>query len=198
VKKKRQENNPVFKIRRIYMLILASKSPRRKEYLEKANLEFIIDTVETEETFNHDLSIEDALIDIARQKVLPVFSKHPTDTILGADTIVVCDNQILGKPKDLNHAREMLKLLSGKVHFVMTAVVIKTKEKETSFVEKTNVYFKKLTEEDIDILITKENVLDKAGSYAIQGVAGSYIEKIEGDYDNVVGLPIKRVLKYIK
>jgi septum formation protein len=180
------------------MLILASKSPRRKEFLEKANLEFIIDTVETEETFNHDLSIEDALIDIARQKVLPVFSKHPNDTILGADTIVVCDNQILGKPKDLNHAKQMLKLLSGKVHFVMTAVVIKTKEKETSFVEKTNVYFKKLTEEDIDILITKENVLDKAGSYAIQGVAGSYIEKIEGDYDNVVGLPIKRVLKYIK
>lgn len=180
------------------MLILASKSPRRKEFLEKANLEFIIDTVETEEIFNHDLSIEDALIDIARQKVLPVFSKHPNDTILGADTIVVCENQILGKPKDLNHAREMLKLLSGKVHFVMTAVVIKTKEKETSFVEKTNVYFKKLTEEDIDILITKENVLDKAGSYAIQGVAGSYIEKIEGDYDNVVGLPIKRVLKYIK
>lgn len=180
------------------MLILASKSPRRKEYLEKANLEFIIDTVETEETFNHDLSIEDALIDIARQKVLPVFQKHPTDTILGADTIVVCDNQILGKPKDLNHAKQMLKLLSGKVHFVMTAVVIKTKEKEISFVEKTNVYFKKLTEEDIDILITKENVLDKAGSYAIQGAAGSYIEKIEGDYDNVVGLPIKRVLKYIK
>lgn len=180
------------------MLILASKSPRRKEFLEKANLEFIIDTVETEEIFNPDLSIEDALIDIARQKVLPVFQKHPNDTILGADTIVVCDNQILGKPKDLNHAREMLKLLSGKVHFVMTAVVIKTKEKETSFVEKTNVYFKKLTEEDIDILITKENVLDKAGSYAIQGVAGSYIEKIEGDYDNVVGLPIKRVLQYIK
>lgn len=179
------------------MLILASKSPRRKEFLEKANLEFIIDTVETEEIFNPDLTIEDALIDIARQKVLPVFSKHPTDTILGADTIVVCDNQILGKPKDLNHAREMLKLLSGKVHFVMTAVVIKTKEKETSFVEKTNVYFKKLTEEDIDILITKENVLDKAGSYAIQGVAGSYIEKIEGSYNNVVGLPIETVIKHL-
>ena len=179
------------------MLILASKSPRRKEFLEKANLEFIIDTVETEEIFNSDLSIEDALIDIARQKVLPVFQKHSTDTILGADTIVVCDNQILGKPKDLNHAIEMLKLLSGKVHFVMTAVVIKTKEKEISFVEKTNVYFKKLTEEDIDILITKENVLDKAGSYAIQGVAGSYIEKIEGNYNNVVGLPIETVIKYL-
>ena len=179
------------------MLILASKSPRRKEFLEKASLDFIIDTVDTDENFNHSLSIEDALIDIARQKVMPVFEKHPNDTILGADTIVVCDNQILGKPKDINHAKEMLKLLSNKCHFVMTAVVIKTKEKEISFVEKTKVYFKSLKEEDIEILITKENVFDKAGSYAIQGVASNYIEKIEGDYDNVVGLPIKKVLHYL-
>ena len=180
------------------MLILASKSPRRKEFLEKACLDFIIDTVDTEEIFNYSLSIEDALIDIARQKVMPVFKKHPNDTILGADTIVVCDNQILGKPKDINHAKEMLKLLSNKYHFVMTGVIIKTKEKEISFVEKTKVYFKALKEEDIEILITKENVLDKAGSYAIQGVAGNYIEKIEGDYDNVVGLPIKKVLHYLQ
>lgn len=179
------------------MLILASKSPRRKEFLEKACLDFIIDTVDTEEIFNYSLSIEDALIDIARQKVMPVFKKHPDDTILGADTIVVCDNQILGKPKDINHAKEMLKLLSNTYHFVMTGVIIKTKEKEISFVEKTKVYFKELKEEDIAILITKENVLDKAGSYAIQGVAGNYIEKIEGDYDNVVGLPIKKVLHYL-
>ena len=110
--KKRQENNPVFKIRRIYMLILASKSPRRKEFLEKANLEFIIDTVETEEKFNNELSIEDALIDIARQKVMPVFKKHPTDTILGADTIVVCENQILGKPKNIEHEKSGLSPLS--------------------------------------------------------------------------------------
>ena len=144
------------------MLILASKSPRRKEFLEKANLEFII------------------------------------DTILGADTIVVCENQILGKPRNIEHAKDMLRLLSNKAHYVMTGVIIKSIDKEISFVEKTKVYFKQLTESDIEILTTKENVLDKAGSYAIQGVAGTYIEKIEGDYDNVVGLPIKRVLKYIK
>ena len=179
------------------MLVLASKSPRRKEFLEKANLEFIIDTVETEEVFNNELSIEDALIDIARQKVMPVFNKHQNDIVLGADTIVVCDNQILGKPKNIEHAKEMLRLLSNKEHYVMTGVIIKSIDKEISFVEKTKVYFKKLTESDIEILTTKENVLDKAGSYAIQGVAGNYIEKIDGDYDNVVGLPIAKVLKYI-
>lgn len=179
------------------MLVLASKSPRRKEFLEKANLEFIIDTVETEEVLNNELSIEDALIDIAKQKVMPVFNKHQNDIVLGADTIVVCDNQILGKPKNIEHAKEMLRLLSNKEHYVMTGVVIKSHEKEISFVEKTKVYFKKLTESDIEILTTKENVLDKAGSYAIQGVAGNYIEKIDGDYDNVVGLPIAKVLKYI-
>ena len=180
------------------MLILASKSPRRKEFLEKANLEFIIDTVETEEVFKNELTIEEALIDIARQKVMPVYKKHPTDTILGADTIVVCENQILGKPRNIEHAKDMLRLLSNKAHYVMTGVIIKSIDKEISFVEKTKVYLKQLTESDIELLATKENVLDKAGSYAIQGVAGSYIEKIEGDYDNVVGLPIKRVLKYIK
>lgn len=179
------------------MLILASKSPRRKEFLEKANLEFIIDTAETEEIFNNELSVEDALIDIARQKVMPVFKKHPTDTILGADTIVVCENQILGKPKNIEHAKDMLRLLSNKAHYVMTGVIIKSIDKEISFVEKTKVYFKQLTESDIELLTTKENVLDKAGSYAIQGAAGNYIEKIEGDYDNVVGLPITKVIKYI-
>lgn len=179
------------------MLILASKSPRRKEFLEKANLDFIIDTVDTKEVFNESLKIEDALIDIARQKALPVFQKHPTDTILGADTIVVCDNKILGKPKNIEHAKEMLRLLSNKAHDVMTGVVIKSKDNEITFVEKTKVYFKTLTESDIELLTTKENVLDKAGSYAIQGFAGNYIEKIEGDYDNVVGLPITKVLKYI-
>lgn len=179
------------------MLILASKSPRRKEFLEKANLDFIIDTVDTKEVFNESLKIEDALIDIARQKALPVFQKHPTDTILGADTIVVCDNKILGKPKNIEHAKEMLRLLSNKAHYVMTGVVIKSKDNEITFVEKTKVYFKTLTESDIELLTTKENVLDKAGSYAIQGFAGNYIEKIEGDYDNVVGLPITKVLKYI-
>ena len=137
------------------MLILASKSPRRKEFLEKANLEFIIDTVETEEVFKNELTIEEALIDIARQKVMPVYEKHPNDTILGADTIVVCENQILGKPRNIEHAKDMLRLLSNKAHYVMTGVIIKTIDKEITFVEKTKVYFKQLTESDIEILTTK-------------------------------------------
>ena len=108
------------------MLVLASKSPRRKEFLEKSNLEFIIDTVETEEVFNNELSIEDALIDIARQKVMPVYKKHPTDTILGADTIVVCENQILGKPKNIEHAKQICldNMIPGILIILITHIII--------------------------------------------------------------------------
>ena len=96
------------------MIILASKSPRRKELLEKNNINFIIDTVETSEVFNENLKLEEALLDVAFQKVLPVFEKHQNDLIIGADTIVVCENKVLGKPKDFNEAYNMLRLLSNK------------------------------------------------------------------------------------
>lgn len=180
------------------MLILASKSPRRKELLEKANIEFTIKTKEVEEVFDKNLSIEDALIDVAFQKVLPVYMENTNDIIIGADTIVVCDNQILGKPKDYNEASYMLNLLSNKFHYVMTAVIIKDSYKEIKFVEKTKVFFKKLTQEEIDYYIANDNVYDKAGSYAIQEGASKFITSIEGDYNNVVGLPLDRVIKELK
>lgn len=177
------------------MLILASKSPRRKELLEKANLDFIIKTKEVDEIFNKNLSIEEALIDVAYQKVIPVFNDNMEDTIIGADTIVVCDNQILGKPRNYDDASYMLNLLSNKVHYVMTAVIIKNNKKEIKFIEKTKVYFKELSQEEIDYYIEHDNVYDKAGSYAIQEGASKFVTKIEGDYNNVVGLPLERVMK---
>ena len=177
------------------MLILASKSPRRKELLEQANINFIIKTKEVDEIFNKNLSIEEALIDVAYQKVMPVFYDNMEDTIIGADTIVVCDNQILGKPKNYDDASYMLNLLSNKVHYVMTAVIIKNNKKEIKFIEKTKVYFKQLTQDEIDYYIEHDNVYDKAGSYAIQEGASKFVTKIEGDYNNVVGLPLERVLK---
>lgn len=180
------------------MLILASKSPRRKELLEQAHINFCIKTKEVEELFNKHLLIEDALIDIAYQKVMPVYLENQFDTVIGADTIVVCDNQILGKPKDYNDASYMLNLLSDKFHYVMTAVIIKNNEKEIRFVEKTKVYFKKLTQDEIDYYIEHDNVYDKAGSYAIQEGASKFVTKIEGDYNNVVGLPLDRVIKELK
>ena len=177
------------------MLILASKSPRRKELLSKANIEFIIKTKDVDEIFNESLTIEEALVDVAYQKVLPVYKENPNDTVIGADTIVVCDNIILGKPKDYNDASYMLNLLSNKFHYVMTAVIIKNKEKEIKFVEKTKVYFKKLSQQEIDNYIENENVYDKAGSYAIQEGASRFVTKVEGDYNNVVGLPLDKVIE---
>ena len=180
------------------MIILASKSPRRKELLERANIKFKIITENTSEIFNKDVSIKDALIDVAYQKALPVFNKNQEDTIISADTIVVVDDIILGKPKDYNEAFHMLSLLSNRYHYVMTAVIIKNKKIEIKFVEETKVYFKEITKKEIDEYILKENVYDKAGGYAIQEGASKFVTRIEGDYDNVVGLPITRVIEELK
>ncbi len=180
------------------MLILASKSLRRKELLESKNIDFLIKTKETDEIFNKDLTIEEAILDIAYQKVMPIFLENPNDIVIGADTIVVCGNEILGKPKDYNDAYRMLKMLSGSIHYVMTGVIIKSKDKEIKFTEKTYVYFKELKDQEIINYIETENVYDKAGSYAIQEGAGSFVLKTEGDYDNIVGLPVNKVVEYLK
>ena len=180
------------------MIILASKSPRRKALLEREHINFIIETVETEESFDSTLTVEDALLNVAYQKGKPVFDKHQKDTVISADTIVYCDNKILGKPRDLTEAKEMLLFLSNKTHQVMTGVVI-FKEKETiKWVEKTDVTFKELSVEEIEEYIYHNNVLDKAGSYAIQEGAANLIQSTNGDYDNIVGLPVKKVIEYLK
>ena len=180
------------------MIILASKSPRRKELLEQYNINFIIDTVDTNEVFDETKKIEDALIDVAYQKMLPVFLKHQKETIISADTIVVCENEILGKPQDINDAKRMLFTLSNKSHHVMTGVVIKNKDLEIKFVDKTKVTFKLLTENEIMEYILTENVFDKAGSYAIQEGASKFVLNVEGSINNVIGLPIERLIEELK
>jgi len=180
------------------MLILASKSPRRKELLEQSQIPFIIDTIETDETFDKTKSIEDSLLKVSLNKALPIKEKHPNDTILSADTIVLVDGIIFGKPKDRNESIYMLDKLQGNVHEVLTGVTIIKGNNTTQFIERTKVYFKKMTIDDINYYIDHFKVSDKAGSYAIQEGAIQYIEKIEGSYSNVVGLPIEKVLEYIK
>lgn len=175
------------------MLLLASKSPRRKELLETAGFEFIIKTEESDEVFDLSKSLKDALIDVAYQKGINVFKNNPNDVVISADTIVVCDNELLGKPKDYNDAVRMLSKLSNKCHQVLTGVVIFSKDEIISFVETTDVYFKEILLEDIEYYISIENVYDKAGAYAIQGYARNFIERFVGDYENVIGLPITRV-----
>ena len=180
------------------MIILASSSPRRKELLEKYNIPFSIITYPTKEIFNMELPINDALIDVAYQKGLVVSNKHPDDIVISADTIVYCNQKIFGKPKDLKDAFLMLKKLSNTKHQVLTGVCIFHHHKIIKWVEETNVYFRELKEEEILDYINNESVLDKAGSYAIQEGASHFVSKIEGSYNNIVGLPVEKIVEILK
>lgn len=178
-------------------IILASASPRRTEILSLANITHKVVVKEHEEVIDNSLTPSQIVKSLAYQKAKAVFDEHVDSIVIGADTIVVCD-EILGKPKDKHDAFKMLKKLSNKTHQVITGVAILSKERSTNFYEVTNVTFKDMTDEDIYEYIESENVLDKAGAYAIQGMAGKFISKIEGDYYNVVGLPMCRVSEELK
>ncbi len=180
-------------------IILASASPRRQELLTKAGIVF--DTIPSgvEEIFNKDISVEEAVMDLAYQKAKWVKdTKNIDDLIIGADTIVVINKEVLGKPKNHEEAVRMLSLLQDAVHEVITGVSLIKGEKTINFYEKTLVYFKPMTIDNIEQYIKEENVYDKAGSYAIQGEAMKYIDHIEGDYYNVIGLPVEHLLKELK
>lgn len=189
------EIDPTFK--GIYMIYLASSSPRRKELLKKAGIEFKIDVINVEEIFNHNLSFEESIIDVAYQKGINVALKHPKDIVISADTIVYINGEILGKPKTKEDAKRMLKMLSNAIHDVITSVCIFKDGKVIKFSEITKVYFKNLTDEDIETYISKTNVYDKAGSYAIQSEI-NIVDHIEGSYTNVMGLPIERITAELK
>ncbi len=180
-------------------IILASASPRRQELLTKAGIVF--DTIPScvEEIFNKDISVEEAVMDLAYQKAKWVKdTKNTDDLIIGADTIVVINKEVLGKPKNHEEAVRMLSLLQNAVHEVITGVSLIKGKKTINFYEKTLVYFKPMTIDNIEQYIKEENVYDKAGSYAIQGEAMKYIDHIEGDYYNVIGLPVEHLLKELK
>ncbi len=184
--------------------ILASQSPRRKLLLEWAEMSFEIIVKSTDEKFPEALSIDEVPVYIARQKAIAVkehiqtayhqlYARKP---ILAADTVVVLGNEIIGKPKDREHAIAILSKLSGKKHQVITGVVILHEEGEIAFLDKTEVEFYPLTNEQIEYYIDHYKPFDKAGAYAIQewiGVVG--IKSINGDFYNVMGLPISRVVQ---
>lgn len=178
-------------------IILASQSPRRKQLLEWAEVPFEIIVKPTEETFPEDIKIEEVPVHIARQKALAVQDNIEKDAvILAADTIVVLDKKIIGKPKDREDAINILSALSGKKHCVITGVVIRDGDEELSFADITEVWFHPLTPEQIEFYIDKYQPYDKAGAYAIQewiGVVG--IKSVEGDFYNVMGLPISKVVQ---
>lgn len=180
-------------------IILASQSPRRKQLLEWAHIDFEVLVTGTDESFPPNLSFEDAAIHIARNKAIAANEKNTEALpIVAADTIVVCDQAIIGKPTDRDDAVAILKKLSGAVHEVITAVVILYGDKEIAFADKTEVAFHPLTEEQIHFYVDHYKPYDKAGAYAIQewiGVVG--IKSIKGDFYNVMGLPVSKVVQQL-
>lgn len=180
------------------MIILASKSPRRSELLALAKIDFIVKVSNQPEEVLDNLSPEQIAKHIALTKAKAVIGDTPNDIIIGADTIVVVDDVILGKPRDKQEAFSMLKRLSGKTHQVITGVAIINGVKIESFTEVTDVTFYPMTDSEIVDYIESEEVFDKAGSYAIQGLACKYIKEIKGDYYNVMGLPVARLYQYLK
>lgn len=178
-------------------IILASTSPRRKDLLEKAGIDFIIDASFIEEVMNEQLPIKERLIQLAVDKARPIHNQYPKDIVIGADTIVYYKNQIIGKAKDENEARLILNTLSKQKHSVYTAVAIYFGHELVTFVDQTDVYFKDISLL-IDDYIMSKDWIGKAGAYGIQGKADIFVDKIVGDKDTVIGLPLKRVVEILR
>lgn len=175
------------------MLILASSSPRRRELLTEAGIVFTVQPADIDETHRPGESPIAFTQRLAREKAEAIFAKNSSATVLGADTIVVCDQEILGKPADEKDAARMLSLLSGRDHQVITGVALVSLSGTQTQAETTIVTMRNISQEEIEKYIATGEPMDKAGAYAIQGAAAAFIPSIQGDYSNVVGLPIKLV-----
>jgi len=187
------------------MLILASGSPRRRELLFQAGLVFTVAAADINEDLLPNEAAAAYVQRLAEEKAQAIWNDHRSaDTledpliVLGADTCVVCDGHILGKPRDSADARRMLELLSGRTHAVLTGLAAVAADKTVRDVEITQVTFNQIANAEIAQYIASREPLDKAGAYAIQGYAARWIPRIEGCYFNVMGLPVPRVYRYWK
>ncbi len=184
------------------MIILASGSPRRAEILRNCGINFEVIVPQTNEIMDLTITPEKACEKVAFEKALSVCEKIEEGVAVSADTIVLINGRILGKPIDEQDAFNMLKMLSGKQHNVITAVAVAVKTRNTLktdiFSETTKVFMKTLTDYEINSYIKTGEPMDKAGSYGIQGKGSLFIEKIEGDFFNVMGLPISRLYERFK
>jgi septum formation protein len=175
-----------------FQLVLGSKSPRRQELLAGMGFNFTVRTKETEESFPETLIPRNVPVFLAQKKAEALIETlSPNELLITSDTIVLLDQQIFGKPVDFNEAKKMLQQLSGKAHEVITGVCLQSVNKSTCFSVSTKVYFNPITDEMITYYINNYQPFDKAGSYGIQEWIGYVaIQKIEGSYFNVVGLPV--------
>ncbi|MBN1375286.1 MAG: septum formation protein Maf [Dehalococcoidia bacterium] len=181
-------------------VILASSSSRRRELLEKTGLEFIVAPVGIEEKLDSSIEPAELAVSISLQKAVSARLSHPGSIIIAADTFGVLEGRLLGKPRNPGHARRMLTSMSGKCHQVITGFTILDCDsgKTISRAVITSVYFKLLSQSQIDQYVASGEPLDKAGAYAIQGAGAELVAKIEGDYSNVIGLPLNMLLQELK
>jgi len=179
-------------------LILASGSPRRAEILTFVGWEFTKQVPDIDETEMNGEAPDDYVLRLAKKKAELIAGKNPGSIILGADTTVVIDNRIIGKPTSHDDARKMIELLSGREHEVLTGVAIVNDGRTIGGLQRTRVKFAEMDEDEIEFLVAFGEPLDKAGGYAVQAQAALFIEYIDGDYWNVVGLPINLVYRLMK
>ena len=177
------------------MLILASKSPRRKELLKQIGIPFVVVVSDAEEVSGNSWTPAALVVENAKRKARAVAEKYTDSPVLGADTVVSSEGKIFGKPKDKDEARKILTALSGKMHEVTTGLALINRNEIRTTNVTTKVFFDTMTKADIDAYIATDEPMDKAGAYALQGKAARFIEKIEGSYSNVVGLPLNALIQ---
>ena len=170
-------------------LILASQSPRRRELLGLTGLDFIVRVADIDETMDETKPPVEEVARVSRLKALAVH-REPEDVVIAADTIVVCQGKVLGKPHDTDDAKAMLNLLSGRDHQVMTGVTVLRGGETVTFTEVTDLHFRELSEKEVCRYVATGEPMDKAGSYGIQGGAALFCTGMNGDYYNVMGLPV--------
>jgi septum formation protein len=179
------------------MLVLASRSPRRSEILRNAGIPFAVNAADVDERVRNGEIPEEYALRLAEEKAMAV-EAGPGDIVLGADTIVVIDNQILGKPADAEDAVRMLTLLQDRRHDVITGICVKRADRVERDWAATKVWFAAMSTNQILEYVASGEPMDKAGAYAIQGLASKFIERIDGSYSNVVGLPVALVYKHLQ
>jgi septum formation protein len=179
------------------MFILASASPRRRELLAAAGLACVVDAAHVDETQRPDEPAAEYAERLAREKAATVAARHPDRCVLGADTVVVLDGEVFGKPVDGADARRMLRRLSGREHEVVTAVAVARNAQMQSDVEISRVEMRIISEKEVEDYVAGGEPMDKAGAYAIQGGARAFIYRFSGDFDTIVGLPVKLALKLL-